>query len=163
MISSLYGLSLESTAMASIRFICLSSSARCLTVHSGCLQVTPSSTAFRGLLLSFIEYVQVTQFAEKEQKDAKCFVFFMPWVSGSNKMTSSSSTSRLSNTLCSGAARMLGPKQKKNALNQYLAFLQLQFKPFQPLIEILKIILITGTTHSEYLPVGCFLEQQGQV
>lgn len=50
-----FSLSLVRTAMASLRSISLSILARCPTVHSGCLLVAPSSTAFRGLLLSFIE------------------------------------------------------------------------------------------------------------
>lgn len=53
--SSSFLLRLARAAMASLRSICLSSFARCFTVQSGCLLVTPSSTAFRGLLLSFME------------------------------------------------------------------------------------------------------------
>lgn len=108
-----FSLSLARTAMASFRFISRSIFARCPTVHSGCLLVTLSNTAFKGLLMSFMEQVQVIQLKGKEQWEARCLVFFTAQFSGSNKITRSSRTSRLSSTVCKGADRMAGPTKEK--------------------------------------------------
>lgn len=53
--SSLFISRFPRTAIASCRSMSRNILAKCPTVQSGCLLVMPSSTAFRGLLLSFME------------------------------------------------------------------------------------------------------------